>query len=222
MILTFRPIKVWPKGWQERRYDSRPYSPFRASYRQTVELLDFELNQVGATGATLQVDASEDDCRLDGQLRANAKVGHPGVILTVETKNLGSLVYATDRYQSWRSDDADWKANLRAIALGMAALRTVERYGIAEQGQQYAGYREIGSGIPLGEHVVEETMTADEAARLLADGIWSGPLDVDTIVPLVETLYRQQAKRFHPDAPDGGDPAKFRRLTMARNLLANL
>lgn len=213
MILTFRPIKVWPEGWRERR--GRPTTPFRASWSDTLELLDRELGALRARSVTLQVDATERDCRLDGQLRADARVSHPGVIMTIETSKLGSLIYATDRFDGW-SRSPGWQANVRAIALGLEALRRVERYGIAERGQQYAGYRELGSGIELGR-----AMTIEEAARLLcdatADEIGEDPDDVDRVIGVAEALYREAVKAAHPDR--GGDPELFRRLTAARDLL---
>lgn len=213
MILTFRPIKVWPEGWRERR--GRPTTPFRASWSDTLELLDRELGALRARSVTLQVDATERDCRLDGQLRADARVSHPGVIMTIETSKLGSLIYATDRFDGW-SRSPGWQANVRAIALGLEALRRVERYGIAERGQQYAGYRELGSGIELGR-----AMTIEEAARLLcdatADEIGEDPDDVDRVIGVAESLYREAVKTAHPDR--GGDPELFRRLTAARDLL---
>lgn len=226
MILRFEPIKVWPKGWLERG-EERSGSPFSSTYQKTLDDLDVELEAVRAVDVVIQVDAAANQIRADGGLRADAKVAHPGVILTVATKSLGTMIYATDRFgRGTRRTSAGWawipawQQNLRAIALGMEALRKVERYGIAEQGQQYAGYKELGSGIPLGEHVVEETMTIADAAIILADGIWNGERTPEAIRPMVEGLFKEQAKRLHPDA--GGDEAPFRRLVMARNLLANL
>lgn len=215
MILTFRPIKVWPEGWQDPRR-SRTASPFRATHSDTLQLLDRELRHLGATSVTLQVDASERDCRLDGQLRADAKVRHPGVILTIETKKYGSLVYPCDAFTGgyWGSRQlAGWQANLRAIALGLEALRKVERYGIAERGQQYAGYRELPSGIELGA-----AMTVEAAAQFIAQHAWPGDeIDEQEVIDDVDTAFRLAAKRLHPDA--GGDPALFRKLTAARDLL---
>lgn len=218
MILTFRPIKVWPEGWRERR--GRPTTPFKASYQQTLQLLDRELHHLGATAATLQVDASERDCRLDGQLRADARPGHPGVILTVETRKHGSLVYATDRFDGWYGTPG-WQANLRAIALGLEALRRVERYGIAERGQQYAGYRELGAGLPMGP----ATMTIEQAARLIRQHAVEEGSDPETWYAEVEAdpsfalaLFKDAAKLHHPDA--GGDAEVFKRLVEARDLLA--
>lgn len=211
MILTFRPIKVWPDGWQGPK--NRPYSPFKATYAATLDLLDRELHHLGARDPMLQVDASERDVRLDGQLRANATVSHPGVILTVDTKRYGTLVYPCDAFTSGYRQPA-WQANLRAIALGLEALRKVERYGIAERGQQYAGYRELGSGIALGE----AAMTIDQAAAFLAEhGGLTGDWTIETVDRVAADLYRTAAKRLHPD--QGGDPALFRKLTQARDLL---
>lgn len=209
VLLTFRPIKVWPEGWRERT--SRPSTPFRSNHRDTLGLLGRELAHLGTREATLQVDASERDCRLDGQLRADAKVRHPGVILTIETREHGTQVYATDRFEGWGGHPG-WQANLRAIALGLEALRKVERYGIAERGQQYAGYREIGSGgIELGA-----AMTLDEAAALLMPEDPSWLLEVGTRDDIAGQ-YRWLAMTHHPDA--GGDPELFRRITEARDLL---
>lgn len=146
------------------------------------------------------------DCRLDGQLRADARPSHPGVILTIDTRKHGTLVYSTDRFDHW-------KANLRAIALGLEALRKVERYGIANRGQQYAGYRELPSGIALGS-----AMTIEDAARFIAEQAWPGDaIDEQEVLDDLDTAYRAAAKRLHPDA--GGDPEMFRRLTVARDLL---
>lgn len=50
------------------------------------------------------------------------------------------LVYATDTCVYWQH-------NVRSIALGLEALRAVDRYGISKRGQQYAGFRAaLGSG----------------------------------------------------------------------------
>jgi hypothetical protein len=227
VLLTFRPIKTWPDGWQDPNRN-RLTNPFKATYSDTLNLLEREARAVNTISATLQVDASDRDCRLDGQLRANARVGHPGVILTLETKSLGTLVYACDRFLavSYRRHLDAWQVNLRAIALGMEALRKVDRYGIAERGQQYAGYRELGAGTPLGPG----KMTVEAAARFLIEhGEWGGePADVDMIITaagdttgpgpdVLRGYFRHAAKKLHPDA--GGDPALFARLKEAMELL---
>jgi hypothetical protein len=219
VILGFRPIKDWPAGWQDPGRE-RSYSPFSATYSDTLQVLERELFHLGARDQYLQVDARDRDCRLDGQLRADAKVNHPGCILTIDTKAHGTLVYACDRFEG-RWKQPGWQANLRAIALGLEALRRVERYGIAERGQQYAGYRELGSGIPVGP-AASKAMTVEEAANVLVDlGEWGGERgDPEALIdmPDVAALYfREAAKRHHPDV--GGDPALFRRIAEAKEVL---
>lgn len=225
MILTFQPIKVWPEGWQDPKRP-REQSQFSATYGSTLTVLDRELEHLRALSCTLQVDAQPNRIRGDGQLYADAKVNHPGVILTVETKKLGTLVYATDRFENRYYGSPSWHHNLRAIALGLEALRRVERYGIAERGQQYAGYRELGTGIPLGQEPAP-TMTADEAARFMVTLAWpNDPEDHQADAAgfalsdpdYADLVYRTAAKKCHPDV--GGNPEEFKRLGEARRIVA--
>lgn len=220
LVLPFRPLLVWPAGWlDENRHRTRESSPFSAAYSKTLEILERELRMVDADleRCFLSVDAGPGGVRLDGQLRADAKVRHPGVILSIESRRLGRLTYATDRYlrPSYRDKDgADWHHNLRAIALGLEALRAVTRYGIADGGQQYTGYRELGAGTPLGP----ARPTVLEAARMIADAVdpgWLGDVNEDPLFALV--LWRDAAKEHHPDR--GGDGEVFRALTVAKEVL---
>lgn len=210
MILTFRTLSAPPPSWRPANA-GRPSSQFTATYEKTLGLLDRELDHLGAVDAFLQVITDGRSLRLDGQLRADAKVDHPGVILTIDTKKRGTLVFSTDRFED-RPWHESWKANLRAIALGLEALRTVERYGIADTGQQYAGYRELGAGPAL-----EEVMTPEQAARLLAE---YGLEELDAWPDVLEdpqVAFRLAVKKHHPDV--GGDAAFFRRLGNAREVI---
>lgn len=220
--LRFRQLKVRPDSWKSADAP-RPYSPFSASHRQTERLLDTELNHLKFTDAFLQVELSDqtNGVRLDGMIRANAKVVHPGVILTIETRQHGTLVYPCDKFQGARGI-LGWQANLRAIALGLEALRKVERYGIAERGQQYAGYAELGSGMPMGSG---NGMTSERAAEFLAAEACRGFGDEWVTAQgllnepgLVKGAYRDAVRLHHPDV--GGDPEMFRLLTEARDLLS--
>ena len=59
-------------------------------------------------------------------------------------------------------------------------------------------------------------MTIDDAARFIAEH--SGlVVPVDVVPEVLDRAYRNAARRLHPDS--GGDPAMFRRLTEARDLL---
>lgn len=204
MILTTRPIDQWPRP--ETR--SRGRSPFGSTYSATRALLSRELRMLGARNVVLQIDVREQDLRLDGELRANARPQGPRVALAFDSQH-GPLRYYCDR---WR----DWQDNLRGIALGLEAQRKLERYGITSRGEQYTGWKALGSGREMGAG-----MTRDEAAELLVDLANDASGDDMTVADVLADegnyAYRTAAKRHHPD--NGGDPALFARLTDARNVL---
>src|SRR5690606_26744073 len=115
--------------WPGEPTVKRKASLFRASYADTLRLLDAELRHLRATQVVIQAACGEEDIRLDGQLRASAKLRSPAIILSFHSKH-GPLSYPRDRY-------TDWQDNLRAIALALQALRAVDRYGVTRQAEQY-------------------------------------------------------------------------------------
>jgi hypothetical protein len=59
----------------------------------------------------------------------------------------GRLSMASGRYMSTPRRMPGWQANVRAVALTLEALRTVNRHGVAVSGEQYAGFeRELSPG----------------------------------------------------------------------------
>lgn len=220
MILRFRPITQWPEGWPNE--DGRA-SPFSATYEDTLVILERELDMLGASDVTVAVDlANARGIRVDGGLKADAKVEYRGVVVSFDTRDHGHLTYSCDEFTRFNRTEA-WRANLRAVALGLESLRRVERYGIANRGQQYAGYAELGSGIALGP----APMTLHQASVILAEavagelaGINGGDLMDDPETPdkaAVERVYVIAAKLHHPDV--GGDGDTFATITRARELL---
>lgn len=212
MRLTFRPIDRWDRA----ETNPRRSSPFKSTYTATLDLLDRELRLLAAERVVLMVDATERDCRLDGQLRADARLSSPRVILAFDSEH-GPLKYACDAFLYWQD-------NLRAIALGLEALRRVERYGIATRGEQYTGWKALGSGIAMGAG-----MSRKEATTVLQDLTRDGDLilyaddDLDDrgrAGAFLDDAYRIGAKRWHPDN-EGGDGEKFYLLTKARDVLAS-
>lgn len=192
MELIFRPIEKWP-GELTR---SRKTSQFKAEYRQTIRLLDDELIHLGANRAVVQLAVKEADIRLDGSLRANVAIQHPGVILSFESKH-GPLSYPCDTFFEWR-------ANLRAIALALECLRTVDRYGVTKTGAQYRGWQQL----PVEPQAV--TVARDRLEKL------SG-MTVRTKQDL-ESAFRAASRRTHPD--HGGTAAAFAEVVEAKNVLA--
>ncbi len=151
-----------------------------------------------------------------------ATVGFHGVILSFSSKH-GPLRYLCDTYsqRAWaRNGLPPWQSNVRAIALGLEALRTVDRHGIASDGEQYRGFTALPPAREAGP-----AMTVEDAARFVAEHGAPSLLEFGGWMNLASPLYsaeldrayRGAAKRLHPDA--GGDAAMFRRLTEAVELL---
>lgn len=118
------------------------YSPFRASWSNTVELLSKELRAHGAHSAVLEIDLPESGFRNDGLPRADRSAHTPGIVLSFQaTKVPGkpNLRYEVTEY-------SDWRDNVRAVALGLESLRAVDRHGVTRRGEQYAGWKALPSG----------------------------------------------------------------------------
>lgn len=196
MKYQFRPIDSWPGP--RTTYPRR--SLFRAGYQNTLDLLESELDQLGAEHVVIQLAVEEADLRLDGMLRANTRPTHPGVVVSFDSR-YGPLRYACDTFD-------DWTDNLRAIALGLEALRRVDRYGITKRGEQYTGWRQLTAGSDSGPWTREEAR--DLIARITG---LSGKEVMAAPVPAVRAAFL----RTHPDT--GGDAEEFARVQRARELL---
>lgn len=137
-------------------------SPFRADYRTTMRELEVELDHLKARNVRLFLAVTDDQIRIDGRLRAHEQPRHPGIMLTFDSKH-GPMAYRADSYDLW-------KANLRAIALSLKALRAVDRYGMTGTGEQYAGFKALPSGQPetdlqRGRELIREHGSAAAAKR---------------------------------------------------------
>lgn len=203
MNIHYRPIDKWP-GEPTK---VRQASPFSARWDDTLDLLDRELHQLRARSVVFQIALREEGFRkTDGQPKTNAPPSHPGVILAFESK-YGPLKYACDRF-------TDFQSNVRAIALGLEALRKVDRYGITKRGEQYTGWKALpGAGGSV------TTMTAEAAAEFVSracGGACSARALLQSVVN-VAPAYREAARRLHPDA--GGSTEDFQRLQEAKRVL---
>ena len=212
--IPIRPLSAPLDDWEPASV-KRPGSGFSSTYRETLNQLRGELGRLGTTEAFVRVVTEGGQIRRDGQLRASARVDHPGVSLTIVTRENGTLVYSTDVFgPRWGLPLADcWTDNLRAITLGLHDLRRLDRYGIAKRGQQYAGFREIGSGhampaapVPMNERRARDVL-----------GLESGePIDRE----LLRRLKRDSAKHYHPDtAGEFADPAKLQQIVEAADYM---
>lgn len=207
MNARFRPL-VWT-GPATPAAERRSWFSFRASWPQTLELLQRELGYLDAVDVVIEADFRQDDLRLDGWPRANARQPeHPGVRLAFGSKH-GPLIYATDAY-------AHWQHNVRAIALGLEALRAVDRYGVTKTGEQYTGWRALPAG-PSRDTGMDRTEAARLVLRIAGEtggGLLIGVRDD----PELRRKYARIAARIaHPDT--GGSPGHFQALQAALAVL---
>lgn len=134
-LVTFRPLER-PVPCQYRPV------PFSASWSSTVNLLAKELRAHGARNAVLEIDFRESDLRLDGLPRADRHARTDSIVLSFEATRVPDKPHL--RYEV--GTFADWRANVRAVALGLEALRAVDRHGVTRRGEQYAGWKALPSG----------------------------------------------------------------------------
>lgn len=205
--LRVEPLRAWPG--EPTKY--RKGSQFQASYSATLDLLDRELHAVGAKAVVVQMKLDGAGIRLDGTMRASARPDMPGVVLSFTTDKLGKVRFICDRF-------TDWQDNMRAIALGMEALRKIDRYGITSDGQQYEGFKALNAAEGAsGFASVEEAAEFIAEIALAPESAIGAMLDDPDYASL---LYRRASKNAHPDV--GGDEATMARLTAARAMLEEL
>lgn len=180
MDVSFRPLPLWPHKPTERRREAQFKSPgrmvegkgyvpgTRVSWNDTLALLETEVEALGkrgeSTDVVIGIGLRESDLRLDGLPRADARApAHPGVELSFNSR-YGRLTYATDVFD-------DWHDNVRAIAKGLEALRSVERWGVAKRGEQYAGFAQLTAGGPdpvRGQRLIADRFDGNVAKALRA------------------------------------------------------
>lgn len=187
MGATIRPVD---KDWPYPPVANRRYSQFSASFRQTVTLLSREIALLGGRHVAIGLGVEERNIRLDGMPRADARIADPRVMVAFTSK-WGPVTFATDEFDNWRD-------NLRAIALSMEALRSVDRYGVSKRGEQYRGWSALATS----------TTPSDSIATMEQAQAW-----VDQFGGVIAAI-----KATHPDVP-GGSTEKFQMTMKAKELL---
>lgn len=101
MIVTYRSLPIWPHP-QTPSQERRARWTFKASYPETLDLLEDELRRIDGTAVVIGAGFQEGDIRRDGMPRADAREpAHPGVELSFTSRH-GRLVYATDVCEVWK------------------------------------------------------------------------------------------------------------------------
>lgn len=192
--VRFVPIDTWPREPRKSRRDS----PFRGSWKNTLDTLERELAHLKAKDILVQAYLTRDDIRNDGWPRAGSKPRSPGVIVTFGSPG-GELSFPCDTYNEWQD-------NLRAIALALSALRAVERYGVTRQQEQYKGWAKLPPA--------PKRMSGEDALTFF--GLHSGaPVGATNL----KASYRVAAAKLHPDNQETGNGHLFHLLTEAKEVL---
>lgn len=202
--IRFVPIEKWPGEWPK----TVASSPFSSTYSKTLTLLDRELSQIGATEIVLQAFFAVRQLRADGWPYADARPSNSGVILSFRTRTKGLLSFPCWTY-------AKYEDNLRAIALSLEALRSVDRYGVTQRAEQYAGWKQIEGPKPA-------FANAEEAALFISMKAYGAPGFAREILHdgrLRQDAYRGAARILHPDNPDTGNHEEFLLLDQALGML---
>lgn len=158
----------------------------------------------GATVSTASVQIEDEIAKLGGHdlilstnlaLRADGfprsgqpEPADPGAAVYFTRKGK-QIVLACDRYPTVRE-------NLRAIGMHLNALRGMERWGVGSLDQAFAGYAALPE-------------SAGEESWWSALGCEAAPASLDEL----QVVYRDAAKRAHPDA--GGSAEAFVRVQRA-------
>lgn len=199
-----RPLASWD-GSRTPVAERRSRLAFRAGWSSTLDLLDRELEHLDARDVVLELEIGPDDVRADGWPRSTARPAFPGVRLAFASTH-GPLIYATDAYDLWQH-------NVRAIALGLEALRAVDRYGVTHRGEQYRGWTALPAA-PTADAVLD-------AARVVTLLAGLPESDVEAIAESIGTArrdaVRKAMRRAHPDT--GGSPQRWDALRRAAIVL---
>ncbi|WGX98759.1 hypothetical protein [Nocardioides sp. L-11A] len=212
MSYTVRPLS--DRTWL-RPASKRTATRFSSKWKETEKLLLEEVAHLDGRQLVIEVDVREQDLRLDGTLRANAReAATPGVVVAFESKH-GPMLHRCDTfYAPYAWQGPDWQHNVRALALTLQALRAVGRYGATETGQQYQGFKAIGGGTPM--PAAPKTMSREDARAVLVEVL--GTFDGSAARGDTAAQVRRARGLAHPDR-HGGDHTLAYRVDEAARVL---
>jgi hypothetical protein len=224
--VRFEPLSQWPAGraktadWQreDAKFKSASqsirdaagnyggYKPGeRTSVTKTYDELDRELTAISARDVVVQIDIKGGRRHLrtsDTYPLADAAVNTPAIVLTF-TRNKVPYTFACDHFRRWQD-------NLRAIVLGLEGLRRMERYHIAQAGDQYRGWQALPASTTT-------ALSTDAAANVLANRSSAAPGAIVKDREVARQAYREAAAKVHPDR--GGLTIDFQLVQEAKRVL---
>lgn len=194
-------IRIIARPWQNPvPAKNAKKAAYTARWISIVQMLQHELNMIGAKEVIIEMDIDLDDIRNDGWIRSSATPRSPGVRLFFQSKH-GPLTYETG---AWKH----WEHNVYAIARTLAAQRAIARDGCVKGDQAYRGWK----ALPGGEPVAAAEWADHKAAMaflMQVAGI--------SVPGTLEMVYRQAAKYAHPDV--GGSEELMKKVNRAKEYL---
>jgi hypothetical protein len=182
--ITASPLS-WPLGQKRTGFRQRHPSIKATVSTASVDIED-EVRRMNGVDLVLSTNLQ---LRIDGFPRSGqAEPSDPGVAVYFTRKGK-KLVFACDRWSTVAQ-------NLRAVAMHLAALRGMERWGVGTLDQAFTGYQAL-----------PETAATDPWWKVL--GCEDPPRTADEL----QAAYRDAARRAHPDT--GGSAAAFVRVNNA-------
>lgn len=158
----------------------RTRSAFRATYSQTLKLLEYEVSCLRARNVIIAAGFSPSMIRNDGWPYARAVAQHPACAVYFQRGASENLVFQCDNYVSFPE-------NLRAVALTLQSLRAVDRYGVSKLGEQYRGWLALAPADPA--------QTLADKSGMPVERDPGGAVSADW----VRKAYRKAASIYHPD-----------------------
>lgn len=177
-------------------YRTLPFrSRFKANWGGTLGLLEREIRHLNGKDVTLAIGVTPREVRIDGGVRADARIREPGVVLSFRS-GADQMTFPCDTYDFWQD-------NARAVALALEALRAVDRHGV-QQGRQYQGFKALPAS-------TNPTLSTERAAEILRLYSASDPLASSLAA---KDSVRAARSYTHPDAR-GGDRTEWDRVQLA-------
>lgn len=198
----------WPDGFKRTRPEQRMRSRFGFKASGQVSLSaarDELLRELDRLGAANYVITSDLPVRHDGLPYANGRASDPGIAAWFVLDD-AERVFACDRWLSHAE-------NMQAIAKSIAAMRGLDRWGMADVIERVVGG--FAALPPGGEPATPATPRKRawhevlDVTTLFKSGMLA---DADLLV-IAKQRHRERIKVAHPDA--GGDPAIAAELNAA-------
>lgn len=203
----------------------RDASPFGKTWTQVLDLLEKELRMLGCRRGSVVIKTAHSsyDLRKDGKLRSDVRRPiHPGVVLLFDVYDAKAKKYKPMNFEC--DQFTEWKANVRAIADGLEALRKINRYGVSGGGSLSAHYQGYKALPPVGG--VRDDKVADIILAEFAEFIDAhSTFKAQEILERRDVFYRaykQAAGKLHPDNKATGDNKAFLHLQRIKQLLEKI